>query len=483
MKLTRKKVWFSTVCLVILSTAIFAATRDSEMKKEATDRMNTEKLKAEETAAEKMDTATTEAEKMAAEKMDASHMHAESKTTGMRSACNIEGRADTLQSVDELMALSVHNTRGKSLGTVQELILDNNRQTVQYVILSSNDQLYPVPWSAFDTGTDTYTLDISTNDLRAAPMMSSLDINKLSSPEFRTQLQARYAGQIAAMMKKHESEHMTGRMADETKEMRTDSDTPQLYSANRIIGSDVKDTQSRKLGELSDVVFDVRQGNLAYGLVSFGGVLGIGDKTAAVPWESVQIQADREIATLDTDRDTLKQSVLPNGDLSGLCEPTFARQVHQGFDQEPYWEVFGFIAPSGGAAMPTLMSDATWRPESMYNKRFDAANISTMRATIKKVSTFTPEKNALPGLKLRVETGQDRSVIIYGGPQQHYLQQPIRFRKGDEITITGSQTTVNNKSVIMACEIRKGTDALMIRDLKGTPAWKMEMGTGGSMNP
>ena len=474
MKLTRKKVWFATVCFIIMSTAIFAATRDSEMKDEATERMNTEKMKAEKAVTEKME----------AEGIDTSHMHSESDTKAMRPACNIEGRADTLQSVDELMAMSVQDKQGRSLGTIQELILDNNGQTVQYVILSSNDQLYPIPWTAFDTGTDTYILDISSNDLRSAPMMTSLDIDKLNSADFHTQIQARYADQIAAMQKMHKSEHMTtGHMKDEAGKMHADSNAAQLCTANRIIGNDVKDTQSRKLGELSDVIFDVRQGNLAYGLVSFGGVLGIGDKIAAVPWESVQLQTGREVVTLDTDRDTLKQSVLPNDDLSELCEPTFARQVHQGFDQEPYWEVFGFIAPSGSATRSTMTSDAIWRPGSMYNNRFDATNIATMRVTVKKVSTFTPAKDALPGLKLRVETDQGRSVVVYGGPQQSYLLQPIRFRKGDEITVTGSQTTVNQKDVVMACEIRKGTDSLMIRDLKGQPAWTLDTDTGGSMNP
>lgn len=58
-------------------------------------------------------------------------------------------------------------------------------------------------------------------------------------------------------------------------------------SARQVIGADVIDPRGEKIGHVGDVVFDVQTGAIRYLSVDYGGWLGLGDRTAAVPAERI----------------------------------------------------------------------------------------------------------------------------------------------------------------------------------------------------
>jgi len=49
------------------------------------------------------------------------------------------------------------------------------------------------------------------------------------------------------------------------------------------------------------------------------------------------------------------------------------------------------------------------------------------------------------------------------------------FAKGDKLEITGSKAKMEGTDVILAREIVKGDNTLVIRDKDGTPAWTWMM--------
>ncbi len=53
--------------------------------------------------------------------------------------------------------------------------------------------------------------------------------------------------------------------------------------ASDLIGMNIKNEQGEKIGEVKDVVVDLKSGRVAYTVVSAGGIAGIGDKWLAVP--------------------------------------------------------------------------------------------------------------------------------------------------------------------------------------------------------
>jgi hypothetical protein len=110
-------------------------------------------------------------------------------------------------------------------------------------------------------------------------------------------------------------------------------------------GLDIQDLKGEKLGDLRNVVIDTRRGDIAYGLVGFGGLLRVGENVAAVPWASLMIQPDRTAARVDATRQTFESTAISAANLDKLAQPQFAREIHQNFKTEPYWEVLGYVGP------------------------------------------------------------------------------------------------------------------------------------------
>lgn len=61
-----------------------------------------------------------------------------------------------------------------------------------------------------------------------------------------------------------------------------------LLKASEVIGAKIFNTNGEDLGEIKDVVFDENKGGIAYGVLSIGGWLGIGDDVSVVPWNEIK---------------------------------------------------------------------------------------------------------------------------------------------------------------------------------------------------
>jgi len=58
-----------------------------------------------------------------------------------------------------------------------------------------------------------------------------------------------------------------------------------VLSADTLSGDAVVNSAGEKLGKIEDFMLDVESGRIRYAVLSFGGVLGIGNKLFAVPPE------------------------------------------------------------------------------------------------------------------------------------------------------------------------------------------------------
>ena len=58
--------------------------------------------------------------------------------------------------------------------------------------------------------------------------------------------------------------------------------------ASQLIGMNIENPQGESVGEINDLVIDGKNGRVRYVAVTYGGVLGVGDKMFAVPFEAFQ---------------------------------------------------------------------------------------------------------------------------------------------------------------------------------------------------
>jgi sporulation protein YlmC with PRC-barrel domain len=88
---------------------------------------------------------------------------------------------------------------------------------------------------------------------------------------------------------------------------RAGADWERQHRASKIIGMDVVNKQGEKVGDIHDIVLD-QQGNVSHAVVSTGGFLGIGERLHAVPWNSLDRDAEEQKIVLDVDRDRLRNA-------------------------------------------------------------------------------------------------------------------------------------------------------------------------------
>lgn len=93
---------------------------------------------------------------------------------------------------------------------------------------------------------------------------------------------------------------------EQTKE--TNKSMQQVSRVSKIIGAKVKNTTGDSLGDIKDLVIDPANGQLVYAVVSFGGLMGMGDKLFAIPWRALHWTNPKDYYILDLDKVTLKRA-------------------------------------------------------------------------------------------------------------------------------------------------------------------------------
>lgn len=114
---------------------------------------------------------------------------------------------------------------------------------------------------------------------------------------------------------------------------------PQVMAADTLQGDPVVNAKGEDLGKIEEIMIDVPSGRMAYAVLSFGGVMGIGDKLFAIPWSALTLDADRECFVLDVDREQLKNAPgFDKDNWPSMADPTWASQIYTYYNQRPYWE-------------------------------------------------------------------------------------------------------------------------------------------------
>lgn len=79
-----------------------------------------------------------------------------------------------------------------------------------------------------------------------------------------------------------------------------------LLSASALSSDDVCNPHGEKLGSIKEIMLDIRDGKVAYAVMSCGGFLSLGEKLFAVPWSALKVDTENKRLILDADEDRLK---------------------------------------------------------------------------------------------------------------------------------------------------------------------------------
>jgi sporulation protein YlmC with PRC-barrel domain len=111
---------------------------------------------------------------------------------------------------------------------------------------------------------------------------------------------------------------------------------PALMGADTLIGDSVVNGQDEDLGDIKEIMLDMRSGQVAYAVLSFGGFLGIGEKLFAVPWQAMQLDTVNKRFVLNVDKAKLKKA--PGFDPDAwpdMSDVTWSNQIHAFYGTDP----------------------------------------------------------------------------------------------------------------------------------------------------
>ena len=118
----------------------------------------------------------------------------------------------------------------------------------------------------------------------------------------------------------------------------TETRDRRIVSAGTMTGDDVRNHSGDDLGTIEELMLDVRDGSIAYAVLSFGGFLGMGDKLFAVPWSALTLVHDEEYFLLNVEKSVLENA--PGFDKDSwpdFTDTTWGQGIHDHYGATPYW--------------------------------------------------------------------------------------------------------------------------------------------------
>jgi sporulation protein YlmC with PRC-barrel domain len=113
--------------------------------------------------------------------------------------------------------------------------------------------------------------------------------------EQKSQQQSQQAGEKSKDEIKVSEQEMEQKVSDANK-------------ASKLTGMEVRNKQNEKIGKISDIVIDLKNGRVAYAVLSAGGTLGAGGKNVAVPIQALTVEKGKKDLLLDMDKQQLKDA-------------------------------------------------------------------------------------------------------------------------------------------------------------------------------
>ena len=111
---------------------------------------------------------------------------------------------------------------------------------------------------------------------------------------------------------------------------------PSLMGADTLMGDSVVNAQEEDLGEIKEIMLDMRTGQVAYAVLSFGGFLGMREKLFAAPWQALQLDTVKKRFVLNVDKAKLQTA--PGFDPDAwpdMSDIGWSNQIHAFYGTDP----------------------------------------------------------------------------------------------------------------------------------------------------
>lgn len=112
-----------------------------------------------------------------------------------------------------------------------------------------------------------------------------------------------------------------------------------VKAKDEVINVEVKNPADEDLGKICEIMLDKVSGRVAYAVLESGGFLGMGGKLFALPWNSLNYDANKECFILNIDKERLKNA--PGFDKDhwpDMTNRTWGASISEYYAVKSYWE-------------------------------------------------------------------------------------------------------------------------------------------------
>jgi hypothetical protein len=113
----------------------------------------------------------------------------------------------------------------------------------------------------------------------------------------------------------------------------------QVRLGSHLLGSAVKNPQGKDLGSIKDLVISPEDNRVVYAVLSFGGVLGLGEQFFARPLSALKPAAEAKTFVLEVDPERLRTALEFNqNNWPQMTDPQWITSVYTFYGLQPYWQ-------------------------------------------------------------------------------------------------------------------------------------------------
>lgn len=393
-----------------------------------------------------------------------------------------------LRRASKCLRAEVRGSDNEKLGDIKDFAIDSNAGRAVFAIISSGgvagvgDTVRAVPFKAlhFTTENEPIKLNITKASFDQAPTIDEKSWDRLSAPDFSSSLYKHYNVQPdTGSTRSDDMRDNRNLTQDRDRDRNTQvAATTRYLKCTDVVGMNVNNTQDEDLGEVNDIMLNIRNGQVAYAVLGFGGVLGIGEKLFAVPWQALRFDAQDEQFVLNVDKERLRNA--PGFDRNNwpdMRDVRWSQDVHAFYGTEPNW-IYGY-AEQDTTTTTTGGKSMGWQHDSEYNKKFKSGQTQTITGTVQGLDRSRPMANMSEAVILNVRTTEGQTVAVHLGPAWFIDNQSIRFNNGEQVTVTGARCDIDGKQALLATEVRSNNLQLTLRDQDGAPRWDATRSASG----
>lgn len=132
--------------------------------------------------------------------------------------------------------------------------------------------------------------------------------------------------------------------------------------------------------------------------------------------------------------------------------------------------MFALFSGTEGLAQPGGMRGGGWGAGSSYGRMYNPQTVETISGEVISIDKIKPARGMSYGVHAIVKTEKE-TISVHLGPAWYIENQDVKIVPENKIEVKGSRITFDGKPAIIASEIKKGDEVILLRDANGFPAW------------